>query len=317
MLERNVEMVGRFERHTLPDESVVYYEPDPVHAYYGEVKENKRANGGYSFVRDSRYIGVSTPCKAIDPDPTGLMWWAAKVDQLGIAELARECLDSGESLAWLRTQRSIDEKLRERELTWDKVRDKAADRGTAIHERIFLALAQDKRPPSLSRLSAEERAYGQAAIRWWRKRKPKPLYAEQVTVCHELNVAGRFDLLCEIDGERVLVDAKTREKGTDRRSDHAQLEGYELCNRSCGIGPSDRRLTLVLCPDGKPLERWSVGSEQDFLLALMTYRAGSDLGKRMTKAAKGELSEALTGADLLKALRSFASQPDEEVLANA
>lgn len=285
-LRREVEMVGRFERHTLPDESVVYFEPDPAHAYYGKLKPNKRSPGGFSYVRDSRYTGVSTPVKALDPDPTGLMWWAAKLDQLGIAELARDALDAEADLTWLRSQKGLDSALREAELTWDKVRDKAADRGTAIHEQIFLAFAQEKRPPSLSRLSEEERAYGQAAIRWWRDRRPTPLFAEQVTVCHELNVAGRFDLLCEIDGERVLVDAKTREKGKERRGDHAQLEGYELCNIACGIGPSDRRMAVLLLPDGTYREVPSVGTEMDFMLALQTYRAGGDLGKRMRAAEK-------------------------------
>lgn len=288
MIARQVREVGRFEEHTLPDESVVYYEPDPVHAYYGEVKPNAKSRGGYSFVRASRYAGVSTVVKPIDPDPTGLMWWTSKLDQLGIAELARECLNKGESLEWLRSQRTIDERLRERELTWDKVRDKAADRGTAIHERIFLALAQGEAVPSLSKLSDEERAYGQGAIRWWRKRKPTPLYAEQVTLCRAHSVAGRFDLLCEIDGERVLVDAKTREKGVARKGDHAQLAGYEMCNEACGIGGSDRQLALILKPDGSYLEVESVGTEADFIAALEAYRCGGDLDKRMRAAAKRE-----------------------------
>lgn len=291
MLSREVEQVGRFERHTLPDGSVVFYEPDPAHKYFGEVKESAKAEGGYSFVRDSRLTGVSTPTKALDSNIDGLLYWAAKLDQTGIADLVSTQLEAGcdiGDLDWLGSQPSIAAALRDAELTWTHVRDRAATRGTNVHERTFLALATGKRPPSLSALSEEERGYGQAAIRWWRDRKPEPLCAEQVTAHLERGIAGRFDLLAKIDSDRVLVDAKTREKGQDRRSDHAQLPGYELCNVACGIGPSERQLVLLLMPDGSYREVECVGTEADFRAALTAYRRGAKLEKRMRAAAKVE-----------------------------
>lgn len=285
MIERKVQQLGRFEAHEVPSGEVVYFDPGP-HAYFGEIKPSKSAEGGYSYVRDSRLTGVSTPVKALDTNVDPLLFWAAKLDQVGIAELAGACLDSDDDLGWLRSQESIAAALRDAELTWANVRDRAAQRGTAVHELIFLALATDKRPPSLSALSAEERAYGQAAMRWWRDRNPSPLYAEQVTLWADQGVAGRFDLLCEIDGERVLVDAKTREKGVARKGDHAQLAGYEAANIACGIGASDRQVALILKPDGTYEEHTSVGTVDDFVSALSAYRAGGDLDKRMRAAEK-------------------------------
>jgi hypothetical protein len=286
-LRREVEQIDRFELHRMPDGSEVYYEPER-HGYFGEIKPKK--GGGYSYVRDSRLTGVSTPVKALDTNVDPLLYWAAKLDQTGIAELASACLDSDATmeLDWLRSQSSIAAALRDAELTWSHVRDRAAQRGTNVHELIFLALAQDRRPPSLSALSAEERAYGQAAMRWWRDRQPEPLYAEQVTLCRSHGVAGRFDLLCDIDGTRVLVDAKTREKGVARKGDHAQLAGYEMCNEACGIGPSNAQIALILKPDGTYEEHEGVGTEDDFLCALHAYRAGGDLDKRMRAAQKAE-----------------------------
>lgn len=291
MIAPVVEQVGRFERHTLPDGSAVFYEPDPAHRYFGEVKESVKAEGGFSYVRDSRLTGVSTPTKALDSNIDGLLYWAAKLDQTGIADLVGTQLGAGcdvGDLEWLASQESIAAALRDAELTWAHVRDRAATRGSNVHERIFLALATGKRPPSLSALSDEERGYGQAAIRWWRDREPEPERAEQVTAHLGMGVAGRFDLLAQIDGERVLVDAKTRERGQDRRSDHAQLPGYELCNVACGIGPSDRRLVLLLMPDGSYREIECVGTEADFRAALTAYRRGAKLEKRMRAAAKAE-----------------------------
>lgn len=283
-LVHDVQLIGRFEAHRI-GEHTVYFDPGP-HRYYSEIKENKKSKGGYSYVQSSSLIGCSTPVKALDSDPGGLMNWAAKLDRVGVAELAGACLDSEDSLEWLRDPRVIGAALHEADLTWYDVRKRISDRGTNVHELIFLALATGERPPSLAKLSAEERAYGQAAIRWWRDNDPTPLYAEQVTYHPELRVAGRFDLLCEINGERVLVDAKTRDKGVARRGDHAQLAGYELCNVECGIGGSDRQVALLLKPDGTYDAHDSVGEPEDFLAALDAYRRGEALGKRMEAAEK-------------------------------
>ena len=287
-LVRDVEVIGRFEAHRI-GEDVVYYDPEP-HRYYSEVKENPKSKGGYSFVKASALTGVSTPLKALDTNVDPLLHWAAGLDQVGIAELIGISIDSGEDLGWMRDPLQLKIALREADLTWDKVRDKTATRGTNVHELIFLALATGKRPPSLKALSAEERAYGQAAIRWWRDHDPEPLFAEQVTYHRGHRVAGRFDLLANIEwrGERIraLIDAKTREKGKARRSDHAQLSGYEMCNVACGIGESDRQFALILKPDGTYEVHESVATEADFIAALEAYRRGGDLDKRMRAQAR-------------------------------
>ena len=289
-LRREVATLGRFEAHRVGDE-VVYFDPEP-HLYYDEIRPNK--SGGYSFVKGSNLIGCSTPVKALDTDTDQLMWWVAKFDQIGIAELIGRALDNDAPLDWMREPATIGRALREAELTWWHVRKRAARRGSRIHELIFLALAQEKRPPSLSRLSAEERGYGQAAIRWWREHEPTPIYAEQVTLCRGHRVAGRFDLLCEIGGERVLVDAKTREKGAVRLGDHAQLAGYEMCNEACGLGSSDRRVALILKPDGTYVAHDGLGTEADFIAALEAYRRGRELSKRMDAAEKAKARKAET-----------------------
>ena len=280
---REVESVGRFEAHTLPNGKVVYFDPEP-HRYYGAVNPSKKANGGYSFQRDSTMTGVSSPCKCLDTNTDPLLWWAAKLDQTGIADLATIELDAGGDLEWLREQTTIAQALRDAELTWNDVRKRAAVRGTNVHKQIFLALSEDKRPPSLSSLTAEERGYGQAALKWWRAVKPVPIMAEQVTADTEDRLAGRPDGLYEIDGARVLVDAKTREKGAQRRSDHVQLQGYERCNVACGYGPSDYQLVLILTPWGEPIPIPCVAEPEDFDAALNAYRRGNALQKRMDAA---------------------------------
>lgn len=278
-------MIGRFEEHTLPNGEVVYFEPDK-HQYFGEIKESKSAKGGYSFVKASRLTGVSTIAKYLDANADPLMHWAAKLDQIGIAELAADDMDSGASLGWLRSQGAIRARLYDEEATWAHVRDRAAIRGTNVHERIFLALATGTTPPSLSDLTEEERGYGQAVFAWWRDRSPEPIAAEQVTVAHALGVAGRFDFLGNVEGARTLVDAKTREKGAVRKSDHVQLAGYEKANTECGLGETERRIALILLPDGSYREEECVATEADFNSALLACQSGKHLDKRMREAEK-------------------------------
>jgi hypothetical protein len=285
MLASSPREIGRFEEHTLPNGAIVYYEPEK-HQYFGEVKESKSAKDGYSFVKASRLTGVSTVSKYLDANVDSLMHWAAKLDQIGIAELASQAIAAGADLTWLCEQSSIKAALYDAEATWTHVRDRAAIRGTNVHERIFLALATGTTPPSLSDLTDEERGYGQAAFAWWRDRNPEPVAAEQVTYSPTKKVAGRFDLLADIAGQRVLVDAKTREKGAVRKSDHVQLEGYEMTNRECGLGESDRRVALILMPDGTYREEAGVGTEADFNSALLACQSGKHLDKRMREAEK-------------------------------
>lgn len=304
MLNPEPKMVGRFEEVALPNGEVVYFEPEK-HQYFGEIKESARSKGGYSFVQSTRLTGVSTIAKFLDPNADPLMHWATKLDQIGIAELASQALDAGADLAWLREQRTIIEALRDAERTWTHVRDRAAERGTNVHERIFLALATGREAPSLAALSEEERRYGQAAMKWWRDRQPDPIAAEQVTVDHANRFAGRFDLLAQVDASdfdhvpegiagtfKVLVDAKTREKGKDRKSDHVQLPGYEVANVACDIGASDARLILLLMPDGNYREVWCAGTEADFYSALNASQSGKHLEKRMRVSAAAAAAKA-------------------------
>jgi len=300
-MRHEVEMVGRFEAHVLPDGSTIYYDPDPAHAYYGEIKKSNSATGGYSFTRPSRLTGVSTIAKYLDANVDPLMHWAVGLDHVGIASLVEQSMKSGGDLSWLTNPDAIAAKLREAELRWTDVRDRAAERGTNVHERIFLALATGSTPPSLADLSEDERGYGQAAFAWWRDRKPEPLLAEQVTACFDKGFAGRFDLLADVEEDdfgddipcepvagmfRILVDAKTRESGKVRKSDHVQLPGYEDANIACGIGGSDAQLVLILMADGTYREEWCVGTREDFYAALVACQTGKSVDKRMREAAK-------------------------------
>jgi hypothetical protein len=251
-------------------------------AYFDSIGVDGQPQQRRYTVNGERTVSVSTIAKYIDPDPTGLLYWASGLTCEGVAELAGQRGD----LSWLNTGDSIKAALREAELTWTDIRDKAATRGTAVHELILAALATRSKLPDLSDLTEEERGYGQAVLRWWNDRDPRPILAEQMTASAERGFAGRFDLLCEIDGERVLMDAKTRARPKDRLSDHVQLAGYEIANQESGHGESDRHLILILGPEGEYAEVEGVATDDDFLSALSVYRSEKALAKRMRSSRK-------------------------------
>lgn len=295
MLAPSFDMVGRFQAHTLPDGSTIYFESDK-HAYYGEIKANAKSEGGYSYVQSSRLPGVSTIAKHLDGSVEALLYWAVKLEQIGIAKLAVQALDEGRDMTWLREQGTIRDALAHEKLSWTDIRDEATARGNLAHELQVAIFTGGK--PTLAAFPDDQRGYGQALFRWVHDRAPRPIMVEQVTADLGTGVAGTFDLMAEVDPDRfdslpfevdrpftILADAKSRESGKDRRSDHIQIVGYERCNRACEIGATDHRLILLLKPDGEYEEKWCVGTDADFAAALVAHNQGKALEKRMRKPA--------------------------------
>lgn len=257
---------------TLPDGTTIEYW-DAIGA------DGKPQQRRYT-VNGERTPSVSTIAKYLDPDPTGLMYWSSNLTCEGVAQLA------GQNGGLPVTGEGIKAALREAKLTWRDVRDQAAQRGTDVHERIFAALSDRSTLPDLSDLSDDDRGFGQAAIRWWGDRQPRPIMAEAMTADAEHGFVGRFDLLCELDGERVLVDAKTRLKLSARLSDHCQLAGYRMAIEAAGQGEVDRMLILILGPDGEYREVEGEATDEDFLAALSAYQSNRALAKRMRDAER-------------------------------
>ncbi len=302
MLTPSPTEVGRFLAYELPDNSTVYFEPEK-HQYFSEIKENSRSEGGYSYVQSSRLPGVSTIAKHLDASVEGLLYWAVKLEQIGIAKLAVQALEEERDLTWLREEESIRRELAEAGLAWTDIRKHDARRGELAH-KLQVAIFNGEQA-SLSMFPDDQRAYGQALFTWVRDRAPRPIAVEQLTADLGKGIAGTFDLMAEVDPDRfeklpfeidrpfrILSDAKSRESGKQRRSDHIQLAGYEIANRACGIGATDYRLVLLLLPDGTYKEKWCVATEADFAAALTAHNQGKALEKRMNDPAKFYREEA-------------------------
>lgn len=107
--------------------------------------------------------------------------------------------------------------------------DKAAEKGTAVHEgiEIWLQYGIDDVPDEYS-------GYLDAFKKWWTDSGAE-LIDTEVRVYHKTKkYAGTCDLLCMLDGKRTLVDYKSSVK-VKKKSGGVQLEGYVQALASQGI----------------------------------------------------------------------------------
>lgn len=282
-----------FERHELPDGSVVFYR-DSDHSYWRDIKPN-----GDRWSGTGRLTGVSTVVAPLDFRPDNLMKWAAKLNGQGVAILAKvglDCIDLDDmrsSLSWLESADSIWQALVESGLTFEQLRDDAATRGTNVHKHALHALATGAPVPAFDRLTEEEAGYARGVMAFWHECEPEPLQAEQVVFSDRLGVAGRFDLRARLTGvyngqsflgATCLIDAKT--SGYIAAKQHGQLAGYDLLAQECGIGASDRLLILQVTPEGGYELIDAAATGDDFEDALRVYRASGRISKVARGAAK-------------------------------
>lgn len=122
--------------------------------------------------------------------------------------------------------------------------ENARQRGSAVHEYAEEYLLCGEL--DFDRIETECLPYVENFVNWARTYKPKVLYTEYKMGCEEF--AGTLDLICEIDGQIILVDYKTT-SAIDKKSLSVQLEGYNRLANLYGI-KIDRFMYLHLKKDG-------------------------------------------------------------------
>lgn len=276
-----------FERHVMPDGTAIYYHDDR-HAYFRALTANRAG----SWSGSGRLTGVSTVVGPLDFVPTGLMAWTAKLTCEGVARLAVDGLGLEDpdqirtALSWLASGEAVNGALRDASLTWGHLRDEAAQRGTNVHALALHALARGAAVPAFDEMTPEEQGFARGVLAFWHDHEPEPLESEQVVWSQTHGVAGRFDLRCRIDGEVVLLDAKTASSTFVAAKHHGQLAGYELLARECGVGESARQVMLRVDAEGGYELVGSTAGPEDFLAALTVYRASARISRECKSARK-------------------------------
>jgi hypothetical protein len=295
------------ERIDLPSgDSLWYYDED--HSYW---RHNPKTGE-----RGRRLTGVTTVVKTLDHDPSNLLRWAAKTQCIGVAELYELTVaaDGPDALHWLSTQDAIWRELTDHELTFEHVRDRAAKRGTNVHEIAFQALGMGRPVPDLDLLTEEEQGHAKAIMAFWLDHEPDPDCVEQIVYSERLGVAGRLDLLGSINGfdGPCVIDAKTGKYLS--AGAHAQVGGgYPLLAVESGlvdqlidteVGAAERliahlhdatsRITSLLLQtreDGTYELIPAEGTPEQFEAAVAAYRAAGVINGAAARSRKARQTE--------------------------
>ena len=116
------------------------------------------------------------------------------------------------------------------------VLQKAAERGTAVHQAIdiFINFGYED-------IDLKYRGYVEAFYRWMDDVNPKILATEQ-PICHPtMMYCGTADCICEIDGKNVLIDYKTTSVVHEKLV-RVQLQAYESAVSECGVRIDEKRI---------------------------------------------------------------------------
>jgi hypothetical protein len=152
-------------------------------------------------------------------------------------------------------------------LTVNHTKQKAADRGTAVHAALE-AYATEGTIPTPSHFPEADRGYVRGLAKFITEHKPEFVASEVQVLSTEHSYAGTFDLLAWItfNGERrfSLLDLKTS-KWVYPTSHFPQLEAYEGARVEAGETPTDLRAVLWITAEGRMEVVPSTATFDDFL----------------------------------------------------
>jgi hypothetical protein len=216
----------------------------------------------------------------------GLIWWAMKIGVEGVLSLINgQYLDPRYG-----SMEEIVALLTEHKLTVNHQRDKAGNRGQAVHD-AFEAWARTGLKPDPSIFPDEERGYVEGLLAFLEDVPTiEPLAAEVLVASVEHGFAGRYDIRFRTSEPHDVVVHRTPKKGPQYRRlapgilladlktsrgtypTHAlQLEAYEAASIESGYEPTVARGVLHVSADGTYEFKRVRATIDDFLAVLNVW----------------------------------------------
>lgn len=238
-------------------------------------------------------------------DKPALSWWGMKVGIEGVLELHRrgalthgtvnghEVIAARDDVgAWVVAgAEHIVSELTANKLTVNHVRDKAGDRGTAVHD-AFELWADDGKLPDPSMFPDEQRGYVEGLVAFLKDVNPEPVGAEVMVGSVKHGFAGRYDVRLQIKKECQVVFHRTPVKGPQYAtlkpgvilgdlktsagvyvSHHLQLAAYEGASVECGYEKTSAQGILHVSKEGNYEFVRSHGTLKHFLAIKSAYDA--------------------------------------------
>lgn len=221
----------------------IYYQAGPKRLY--RIRDINIADSQRTPLTD--WIDVPSVSEILDIlNKPGLPWWGMKVGVEGVRELVQSgALDHDWDLM-VPTEEVVD-LLTKNKLTVNHVRDKAGDRGSAVHDALELWADEDIMPnPDV--FSPDDKGYVEGLKQFIIDSAFDPMMCEVMVASLKSRVAGRFDMGGIIPANAEIVvksypkrkSVRSREMGGDWMIDlktskgvyeahHLQLAGYNLC----------------------------------------------------------------------------------------
>lgn len=228
-------------------------------------------------------------------DKPALVWWGQRIGMGGALELLREGVLRDDLDAM------IDE-LTARKITVNHVRDKAGDRGQAVHDALE-NWARHGHMPDPSIYPEEQEGYVRGLVAFLRDvPSAEPEGAEVLVASSEHGYAGRYDLRIRTSKEHEVVVRRTATKVRKRAllpgllladlktskgiygSHSRQLEAYEQASVESGYEPTDGRGILKVSPDGTYEFVRSWATFEDFRVVLDVWNSEHAMAARKKAA---------------------------------
>jgi hypothetical protein len=213
-------------------------------------------------------------------------WWGQGVALAAVTALIEQgalrwdaekgclCLSDG---TWVDDEMLI-QLLKDHKLTTNHTRDKAADRGTAIHDAAE-RYAMTGAIPNPMDFPEEQRGYLRAFAMFLVDHNPTFLDTEVTVASAEHGYAGTFDMRCKINGKGVgLGDYKTGKRLYE--SVFFQLEAYEVASVEMGNPPTDFRFAVHLGEDGTYGYEESTVTPEEWVAQVEAWKAQSAAEER-------------------------------------
>lgn len=288
------------------------------------------------YLNGERVVGVSSVAKVIGFEET---WgiasaWGFRVGYEGTWDRLESAAGRYEGNPW-QDKDALRAELKDHKLTpWD-TRDRAADRGTWVHD-VLEGLAESGTVPEGEDWTDEVRGHVRAIMRWFLAMRPVFVATEVLVASRTHRFAGRYDFRCLVPGERLRAHLASLEVPLDHLlpsipydaqrdlylilgdlktskgifyGHMVQAEGYEVAGTEMGYAPTDARMILQTQPDGAWRFEPSHARPESFLACLTAYREaewmkGNDPAEILKRKRDNALLAALPGTSRALADRS-------------
>lgn len=240
----------------------IYYQAGPKRLY--RIRDIQGVN-----VSDDDWIEVPSVSKINDElAAPGLTWWAMKIGVAGVLELLSQNAINTDDLSLVTDQDLVD-LLTKNKLTVNHVRDKAGDRGTAVHDALEVWATTGKlAPPNI--FNEDERGYVVGLNEFLTDSGAEAQVSEVMVASMEHLYAGRFDLGAVIPNGAEVVTKSYPKKPSKRerleggtwlldlktskyvyKTAHLQLAAYDLAVRESYGTEYDHAGVIHVFPDGR------------------------------------------------------------------